>query len=385
MARHFAALALLLAAPALLSAADPLATVRSEAEAAEREVKRLEAAAARAGDEAARLRSEREAAAQSILAAEARLSEAEVRLRLAQAALDRRSARLAEGQRPAALLLGGLTRMSRQPPLLTLADGASAREFVITRALLDTSLPEIRRRTASLRTEVEAGKRLAADAAEARTAIAAARTALARRQERFATLEAEANRRVAELGGEAIAAGDLALARTAEADRLAERGAAERSAARVAASLRALDPAPPRPAPTAERLAPPPLRWQVPVAGPVRTGLAEISAAGVRSRGLTIAAARGAGVVAPAEGRIAFAGPFRSHQSVIVIDHGRGWMTLMTGVRTTLATGTRLSAGERIGSALGPVTVELSRDGQPQPAALIAGSSALLSNRSKAG
>ena len=81
----------------------------------------------------------------------------------------------------------------------------------------------------------------------------------------------------------------------------------------------------------------------------------------------------------PAAGTVAYAGPFRRHLAVIVLDHGDGWMTLLTEVRTTLPRGTRLAAGDPLGRALGPVTVELSKDGRPQPAALIAGSSPLLS------
>ena len=117
-----------------------------------------------------------------------------------------------------------------------------------------------------------------------------------------------------------------------------------------------------------------------PLAGPVVTGLAEVSPSGVRSRGLTVAARPWTPLVMPADGRIAFSGPFRARRWVIVLDHGGGWMTLLTGARSRLAVGARLRRGEPLGEALGPVTVELSREGRPQPAALIAGSSALLSN-----
>jgi septal ring factor EnvC (AmiA/AmiB activator) len=112
----------------------------------------------------------------------------------------------------------------------------------------------------------------------------------------------------------------------------------------------------------------------------VRTGLLEVSPAGVRSRGLTFANASGAAVLAPADGRVAFAGPFRRHDGILIIDHGRGWMTLLTEVHTDLGVGARVKGGAPLGRALGSVTAELTRDGKPQPAALIAGSSALLSN-----
>jgi septal ring factor EnvC (AmiA/AmiB activator) len=371
---------LLLAAPAFLSATDPVSAGRAEARAAQREVARLEAAARSAGSEAGRLRAEQAAAAQAIVAAEAELAAAEAEARALTAVLQRRAAELAERQRPAALLLAGLAQLGRRPPLLTLADGSSPREFVIARALLDSSLPVIRARTAALRGRLAEDRRLAAEAEALRARLAQGRDQLRARQVRFAQLEAQANARFARLGGDALEAGDVALARTAEAEQLADRAASARSSVRLAAELQRWPEAPRRPVAPDARPPAPPLRWQLPVAGPVRTGLLEISPAGVRSRGLTFANPRGVPVLAPADGRVAFAGPFRRHDGIVIIDHGRGWMTLLTEVRTALVVGARVKRGDPLGRALGPVTAELTRDGQPQPAALIAGSSALLSN-----
>lgn len=373
-------LLLLLAAPALLSATDPVSAARAEARAAQREVARLDAAARSAGTEADSLRAEQAAAAQAIVAAEADLTAAEAEARAVTATLQRRAGELAERQRPAALLLAGLAQLGRRPPLLTLADGSSPREFVTARALLDASLPVIRARTAALRGQLAEDRRLAAEAEALRARLAEARDRLRARQDRFAQLEAQANARFARLGGDALEAGDVALARTAEADQLADRAASARSSSRLAAELQRWPEAPPRPAPPDARPAAPPLRWHLPVAGPVRTGLLEVSPAGVRSRGLTFANASGAAVLAPADGRVAFAGPFRRHDGILIIDHGRGWMTLLTEVHTDLGVGARVKGGAPLGRALGSVTAELTRDGKPQPAALIAGSSALLSN-----
>ncbi|MCW3796387.1 peptidoglycan DD-metalloendopeptidase family protein [Sphingomonas sp. BN140010] len=379
--RALAPLALMLLAPALLSAADPLTAARAEAAAAAREQARLEALVRRAEDAAGKLRAEQAAAAQAIIAAEAAVAEADVRAAELQRQLDGQRERLTREQRPAALLLAGLAQIGRRPPLLQLADARSVEDLVHLRAVLDATLPAVTARTAALRTELRRGEALASAAAEARSAKVAARTQLAERQRRFAAVEAQSNRRLVELGSAALGAGDVVLARQSEAERAESLAAERRTAARTAAQLARLEPAPPRPAAPAGAAAPPPLAWQVPLRGPVLTGLAEISASGVRSRGLTIGSRYGAPVTVPAAGRIAFAGPFRSHASVIILDHGHGWMTLLTGVRTDLAVGSELGRGEALGQATGTaVAVELSRDGRPQPAALIAGSSALLSN-----
>lgn len=378
--RAIAPLALLLLAPALLSAADPLTAARAEAAAAAREQARLEALVRQAEGAAGRLRAEQAAAAQAIVAAEAAVAEADVRAAELQRRLDDQRRRLASEQRPSALLLAGLAQIARRPPLLQLADANSVEDIVHLRAVFEATLPVVMARTAGLRAELRRGEALASAAAEARSAAAASRSLLSERQRRFAALEAQSNRRLVELGTEALGAGDVVLARQSEAERAEGLAGERRAAARMAAQLSALAPAPPRPGAGAGEAAEPPLAWQMPLSGPVVTGLAEISPSGVRSRGLTIAGRAGAPVVMPAAGRIAFAAPFRSHRSVIILDHGRGWMTLLTGVRTDLAVGSELARGQPLGQALGNVTVELSREGRPQPAALIAGSSALLSN-----
>ena len=78
-------------------------------------------------------------------------------------------------------------------------------------------------------------------------------------------------------------------------------------------------------------------------------------------------------MVAPAGGRIAYAGRFRDYGRVVVIDHGEGWTTALTGLGETEVTiGDRVRAGDAIGRAAGVdatgqpprVTVELRRRGR---------------------
>ena len=116
----------------------------------------------------------------------------------------------------------------------------------------------------------------------------------------------------------------------------------------------------------------------MPVAGRLLTGVGEISDGGVHSRGLTFAAEPQARIVAPANGRITYAAPFRSYGQVVIIDHGRGWSTVITNLGTLeVARGQLVRRGMPLGRAAGEsprVTVELRRDGRPVPVAqLIAG------------
>ena len=393
MLRH---LALLIAAsPLLLAAASApvtaerepvdsaLVRARAEAHAAEAEVTRLEQAARKARDETGRLAAERQAAAAAIAASEARISAADAELDLANVQVAQRAERLARRQAPLASLLAGIVSMGRRPPLLGIADSSSLDEFVRVRALLDTTLPVIRARSAALSSELTESRRLRASAAAARARLADAREELERRQQHFAELEAKAAERAGMLGAGAVGAGDILVASSESEARIMSEGSRRRAEIRLAVELGGLPPALRRPGPA--KLVPPPFAYLLPVTAPLSEGVGSVSDTGIRSRGLTLDAYRGAEVLVPADGTIAFAGPFRRHDGVVIIDHGHGWMSLLTGLRTERRKGERVKAGEQLGRALGPISVELSTNGRPVSAALIAGSSQLLSNKGKSG
>jgi murein hydrolase activator len=386
---------LIAASPLLLAAASApvtaeaetvessLARARSEARNAEAEMRRLDQAAGKARDKAAKLAAERQAAAAAIAASEARISAADAEFLLVRAEVARRAERLARRQAPLAALLAGIVSMGRRPPLLGIADSSSLDEFVRVRALLDTTLPVIRARSATLSSELAESRRLQESASAARTRLAEARAELETRQQRFAQLEAKAAEKAESLGAGAVGAGDVLVASTESEARILGEGTRRRAEIRLAAELGGLPAAPARP--WAAKPAAPPINYMLPVAAPLSEGLGAVSDTGIRSRGLTLQAYRGAEVRVPADGTIAFAGAFRRHDGVVIIDHGRGWMSLLTGVRADRRKGERVGQGEPLGRAIGPVSVELSTNGRPVSAALIAGSSQLLSNRGKKG
>jgi septal ring factor EnvC (AmiA/AmiB activator) len=99
--------------------------------------------------------------------------------------------------------------------------------------------------------------------------------------------------------------------------------------------------------------------------------MGEISDAGVHARGLTFQAAGGAQVVAPRDGRIAYAGPFRGYGRIVILDHGGGWTSVVTNLADiSVAVGDRVAMGAAIGRTGGSdtrVTVELRRNGKPFP------------------
>ena len=360
-----------------------LAQAQAEAEQAQRRLEVLQDAAEKAGDEAGRLRAQQLAAAASIDAAEARISASGAELRLAREQVALAERQLAKRRAPLAALLAGLATMGRQPPLLTLADNASVDEMVRVRSLLDSTMPVIRQRSAALSKELAHRQRLASAMDSARSALARDRDALAIRQREFAALEARASARAAQLSGEAFGAGDRVLA-SGEALEETESGAARRREARATASeLARLDFAPARPmrgdsaAPAVD------FAYSLPVGAPLLDGLGSVSRAGIASRGLRFDTGRGAGVIVPADGTIAFAAPYRNEDGVVIIDHQGGWTSLLLGVASDRPRGTRVKRGEPLGRALGTVGVELRRNGRPVSPALIAASSVPLSNGGK--
>ncbi len=352
-----------------------ISDVRAEAVRAEAEAARLTRAADAARGEAGKLAAQRLAAAADITAAEARISEADAMLQARQALVDASSARLAAKQAPVAALVAGVVNLGRRPPLVSLAADRDLAQMVRMRALLDVVVPRIRAQSLALSGELAANRRLVDEAKAARVILASARSALAERQQQFATLEARSLDQAARLDVGASGADDRMLAAKEGVSSLGSERDRGRAANRLASELAALPAAPRRPFGADSPAPSPPFALVVPVDAPVIDGLGQVSLSGIRSRGTTFAARAGAPVLVPADGTLVFAGPYRRHDGIAIIDHGRGWMSLVIGVRATQPRGTRLSRGETLGKALGDVTVELSTNGRPVSAILIAGSS----------
>ncbi len=389
-------LAILLILAPLLAASGPvqpqgmtldaaLREARTEQASAEAEAARLDRIADQARGEAAQLQAREAAAAQALQAAEARITAADAQLRLISATLEARRAQLQREQQPAASLLAGLAMMARRPPLFALTEQGGTDELVKVRILLDSTLPVIRRRTSALSGQLAEAERLQQSALAARRELADSRAALVQRRQAFAALEAQALRAANTAGGQALGAGDVAIAQGEQVETLRGAEAGNRAAFALASELASADSAPPRPLAPEGAPPVPPFVYRLPVAAPVAEGLGSVNASGIRSRGLTFSTGRGVAVSVPASGVVRFSGPFRNHDGVVIIDHGGGWMTLVVNVASDRKAGDKVRIGEPLGRALGPLSVELSQNGRRISPALIAGSSVNLSNRPKGG
>lgn len=382
--------ALMCAVPVLAVSRDPevanqqraLSAAKRDAAAAERHAARLERQAKAMTRAADRARAEQAAAAAAIQASEARIAAAEARVGIVDRLRARQRARLAERQGPIVRLTAALQTMARRPAALALVQPGSVDDMVHVRALLGSAMPEIRARTAGLRAEVARGDALRRSAELAVADLRREQDQLRVRRTALARLEADQRRRSQGLVDDAMAQQDRMIAMGEKAKDIAqlieELGEQSDVRTRLASlpgpRLRPALPgrAPPPPPSELARLAaiaqaPPPYR--LPVRGRLVSGMGELSDSGVRARGLTLSAARGAQVVSPANGRIAFAGPFRSYAGIVIIDHDNGWATLITGFgRVGVKVGAEVIQGSPIGVTGGGdprVTVELRHDGRP--------------------
>ena len=88
-----------------------------------------------------------------------------------------------------------------------------------------------------------------------------------------------------------------------------------------------------------------------PVAGSVVMGWGQIDSYGQAARGLTLQTRPGAIVVAPAQGRVLFAGPFQSYAGVLIIGLNSEYVCVITGLgKIDVQIGDMVEAGEAVGA-----------------------------------
>jgi murein DD-endopeptidase MepM/ murein hydrolase activator NlpD len=335
------------------------------AQAAELRAAELDRAAAGERDGEARAHAEQAAAAQRIKAAEAEQAAAEARVALLDRLLARQRTAFAERQRPAIELVAALQAMARRPAVLALAQPGSAQDLVHVRATLASLLPAIEARSAGVKTDLARSRALRVAAGKAVADLRTRRATLESRRLAALQLESEHRLRAMVLGRDALVESDRALALGEKARDLAAEQDRSLSAAQVRSDLLVLSGPLPRPGTSAERAAGP-APYCLPVTGQLVTGFGEISPAGVRARGPSFAVQPGSAVVAPAAGTIAYAAPFAGYGQVVIVDHGKGWTSLISGFSTlAVRPGAQVAQGASLGTAGPRITVELRRRGQP--------------------
>ncbi|MGJ0237157.1 murein hydrolase activator EnvC family protein [Novosphingobium fluoreni] len=356
-----------------------LATAQAEGNAARRRAETLEAQARAVTLQADRTAREAAALAARVQETEAQIAAQEARVKLIAAARQALRARMAERQAPLMRLTASLQRLSRRPPVLALLRPGSLRDLVTMRALLQTMLPEVERRTAALRTEITRAQALERSARAASDQLRAGENQLNEKRRQLAAVEARQRIASRQVSGIASREAERALMLAERARDLGDlvgeigrQGQLREALARLPGPIirpprpedsRVIDPPAAIPAPQGLGA------WMLPLTGRLVTGFGEQGAGQSRSRGVLLAVRPNAQAVAPAPGRIAFAGRYRGYGQIVIIEHEGGWASLVTGLaRLDVAVGQQVVAGSPLGVA-GPgrpqVGVELRRNGVP--------------------
>lgn len=343
---------------------------------------RLEGEAAQAVEAAEKTARETAALAARIQQAEAGIAAAEARIVLVDRERVKLREELGREQAPVVRLTAALQQFSRRPVALSVLRPGSVKQMVYTRALLSSAVPVVRLRTTHLRARLARSRQLRREASEAAGVLRAEQASLADRQRQLAGLETRQRLASRDATGSAARESERALALAEQArdldallGQLDRAGDLRRRLAMLPGPI--MRPARPQDAALAAQApspvdsadgGPPPSPYILPVTGRTLAGFGAAEAVGTSS-GITLAPRGGALVIAPAAGRVAFAGPYRGFGRIVIIEHDGGWTSLVTGLaRVDVRVGETLIGGAPLGIARRgqpTVTLELRRDGVP--------------------
>jgi len=376
--------------------------------------------------ELGQLRDASVSAAQAVQAREAAIASIEEQLTVLAADENGKVTALQERVRQYDDFLMALQRLARNPPeALALAPGEPV-DAVRSALLLSAAIPQIEAKAKELQTEIAALAAARERTAEKRRQLVTENAALAKQQlalntviARKAALQEQAaqgaeitTQRLQQLSAQAGDLRELIESIEAERQRRAEEQKQRDRELLARAAIRAPRPAAPPAAHRASRPDDEPLESApdeatpqdaapqdaaptvsaaldparpkhlrpfssargslvMPVAGKLKRRYGESDEFGAASKGILVLAPPGGQVVAPFDGRIEFAGPFRGYGQILIIEHGDGYHSLLAGLeRIDGVVGQWLVAGEPVGimptgDRDAALYLELRRHGQP--------------------
>ncbi|MCC6477674.1 murein hydrolase activator EnvC [Sphingorhabdus sp.] len=358
---------MLAASAAGQSDVDALREAKRRAAAAEARSEILRQEAANAEATADRLVARRAALGAEIDAANAQIATARARIAVISRRQRAQAVLLGEASAPLLRLNALLQNMTRQPVALLLARPGDRRDYVHLRATMAAIEPVIAARTAALRDQMAMQRELRTQERVAIGALGQARLNLASRSKALVALESTSRGKAFGLNAEAAIEFERAIGQAEHARDLVERIDADRESGQIAADLAVYAGPQPRPGGAQPRSAAAGA-FMLPVAGRVVSGFGELNPTGYRERGIRLAVAPRARIIAPAAGKVTFAGRYRSFGNIVIIEHGNGWATLLTGIeRLGVVAGAQVRQGALIGNAGAEdpeIMVELRRNGR---------------------
>ena len=277
---------------------------------------------------------------------------------------------LAEKQDQLSELLAGLQRLEQNPPPALVVEPQNILQALRGAMMFGAVVPEMRNQALDLQNNLHRLEAIKTETEDAKKAQELALTALATSQSELIQLQSDkkalAINSAKDLESEKLRAADLAKQAKNLKQLLAgleeEKKKAEAIKTAEAKALEAEE------RKKREALLRPMMiftqnkgKIEYPVQGEKLKQFGDDNGLGGTLDGLAIAAAADARVISPVDGRVEFAGPFRSYGQLLILNVGEGYLVLLAGMNQISAEiGQSIRAGEPLGQmGKGPSSVAL--------------------------
>ena len=272
-------------------------------------------------------------------------------------------------------IVTGLQTLAIRPPELALMEVRTPLDTLRSRMLMGYSLPVVQGTNRQVREDLAELSRLKADLEEQIVRIRFAQSQLSEQssqmdrllqqkamlQAQYQVSHTQSREKVKALGAQAKDLKDLLdrLEREKEA-RIAQQRAQQQQ--QQVAQQVSLEPQ------MTGNFAKAKGRLPYPIRGTIIGRFGDETLGGAHSKGITISGRSAARVIAPFDGVVLFAGPFKNYGQVIILDHGDSYLTLLAGLDSVNpSVGQSVLAGEPIGQmkiAKAELYVEIRHNGQ---------------------
>lgn len=354
-----------------------LRNAKANALAAEQRSEILRQEASNASRAADRLVAQRAVLSAEIDAATAQIAAANARIAIINRRQREQRSNLGEASEPMLRLNAALQQMTQRPAALIMVQPGQRRDYVHLRAVMASVEPQILRRTAALRQQIAIQKELRGQEQLALKSLGDAKGKLAARREALARLADSSRGRADGLSADAAAEFEQAIAQGERARDIVERIDTLRSSGERAAALAALSAPPMRRDPDSEPAARGRAAYLLPVRSTLLSGFNELNSTGYRERGIRLLLSPGTAILAPATGKVIYAGNYRSYGKIVIIEHGSGWTSLITNFgELSVNKGAAVGQGALLGRVLPDnpeISIELRRNGRTMDIAALTG------------
>ena len=358
-----------LAVPDQVNTGKRLEEVKRALGKAQKKVQRLKKRSNEVEQDLAHMRRDMVAAAKIIQVNEFHASELIKALSVLQEKKDTKSARLAASRGHMSSVLVALQRFARYPPEALMMQPISPADTVRSAILLRAAVPEIKRKAFRLREDLESLNKARSDMVEKQAQLASVTEVLEGKRKDLVKLfgkktvlkhrtlakRRSESRRLKSLAKEASSLSDLlnrlnkerlkTIPRPAFLNRSSDSIRNTQDALQNRSTVQGL-PAGLTGAPISGQRG----KLPTPVIGRIVGRFGQTLGTGLTRKGMKLQTASGAQVVAPYEGRIVYAGNFRGYGELLIIEHGEGYHSLLSGLsRIDSTMGQWVVSGEPVG------------------------------------